>query len=342
MRALVLQQPGEAPQLAVQDLPEPELGPHDVLVQVAACGVCYHDVLVMRGVLRRGIKPDIVLGHEIAGQVAKVGSLVTTVAEGDPVASILTEACGLCDRCRMGREHRCRNGRGIGHAIDGGFAEYVKVKETSLAVLPPGLGPAQACILGCPMGVSLQALADVARLQVGETALITGAGGGLGVHLIQIAKAMGARVLAVTTSPQKMEQLEGLGADEVLLADELDFSELARALTEDKGVQVVINSVGPTIFDSCLNSLAQFGRMVILGDVTGGQVTVSPAEILFRDAVIAGSSGTSRENLLKVARLVQMGRVQPIISQTFPLEESMEAYRLMLNKESFGRLALVP
>ncbi len=342
MRALVLEEPGPRPRLSVQDVPEPELGPHDVLVRVAACGVCYHAVLVMRGVLRRGVKPRIVLGHEIAGQVEKVGPLVTAVAVGDPVASILTNACGLCDRCRMGREHRCRNGQGIGHSIDGGFAEYVKVRETSLAVLPPDLDITQACILGCPMGVALQALTDVARLQAGETVLITGAGGGLGVHLVQLAKALGARVFAVTTSPQKVERLEGLGADQVLLAEDLDFSELARALTEDEGVDVAVNTVGPTVFPSCLNSLAQFGRMVILGDVTGGGVNLVPAELLFRDAVIAGSSGTSRQNLLKVARLVQMGRVRPIVSQAFSLQEATDAYRLMLNKESFGRLVLAP
>ena len=342
MRALVLEEGGQHPKLAVRNLPEPELGPHDVLVRVAACGLCYHDVLVMRGVLRRGVKPQVVLGHEIAGRVEKLGPLVTSVAVGDPVASILTDACGLCDRCRMGREHRCRNGQGIGHSIDGGFAEYVKVREHSLAVLPPDMDLVQASILGCPMGVALQALDDVAHLQAGETALITGAGGGLGVHLVQLAKALGARVFAVTTSPQKVERLEGLGADQVLLAEDLDFSELARALTEDEGVEVVVNTVGPTVFHACLNSLAQFGRMVVLGDVTGGEVSLVPAELLFRDAVIAGSSGTSRHNLLRVARLVQLGRVRPIISQTLPLEEALEAQRVMLTRESFGRLALVP
>ena len=342
MRALVLEASGQTPTLAVRDLPEPELGPHDVLVRVAACGVCYHDVLVMRGILRRGIKPNVVLGHEIAGRVEKIGPLVTSVAVGDPVASILTNACGVCDRCRMGREHRCRNGQGIGHSIDGGFAEEVRIRENSLAVLPPDLDLIQACILGCPMGVALRALDDVARVQVGETVLVTGAGGGLGVHLIQLARALGARVFAVTTSPQKMDHLQELGADQVLLAEDLDFSELARALSADEGVDVVVDTVGPTMFQSCLNSLAQFGRMVLLGDVTGGQVSLAPAEVLFRDAVIAGSSGTSRQNLLKAARLVEMGRVRPIVSQTFPLEEALAAYNLMLGKESFGRLALVP
>jgi acryloyl-coenzyme A reductase len=342
MRALVLEEPGEKPQLAIRDLPVPEPGPDEVLVKVAASGMCYHDVLVMRGILRRGIKPNIVLGHEISGHVAKIGSSVTTVSEGDLVASILTDACGFCDRCRSGKEHRCRNGQGIGHTKDGGFAEYVKIREFSLVVLPPNLNSIGASLLGCPIGVALQALSDIAKLQLGETTLITGAGGGLGVHLTQIAKSMGSRVLAVTTSPEKIDRLEHLGADEVILADELDFSEIARALTNDEGVDVVINCVGGTVFNSCLNSLAQFGRMVVLGDLTGDSARVAPAEILFRDAVISGSSGTSRENLRQAAQLVNIGKVEPTISGVFTIDEASKAYEMMLNKESFGRVALTP
>ena len=342
MRALILEEPGDKPKIVIRDIPEPDLGPNDVLVKVVSCAMCFHDVLVMRGILRRGVMPNIVLGHEISGHVAKVGNLVTSVSEGDAVASILTSTCGVCDRCSNGREHRCRNGQGIGHTINGGYADYVRVSETSLVVLPPDIDLRQACILGCPMGVAFQALTEVAKIKKGETALITGAGGGLGVHLIQLVKALGARAFAVTTSAEKIPRLEELGAEEVILAEDIDFSEVVKAFTEDEGVDVVIDSVGPSIFRYCLNSLSQFGRMVILGDVTGGEVPFRPAELLFRDAVIAGSSGTSRENLLKVVELVQANHVRPIISQTFSLDKAIEAYQLMLNKQSFGRVALIP
>ena len=342
MHALVLDQSTQPPLMSVIEMPTPELGPHDVLVKVAAAGVCYHDILAARGVLRRGISPNVVLGHEISGFVEDTGNLVTKFTRGQKVASILTEACGLCDRCRSGREHRCRNGRGIGHSINGGFAEYTKIKETSLTLVPEGIEMTAAALLGCPIGVGVQALLEVAKLEMGETVLITGAGGGLGTHMVQIGKAVGARVMAVTSSPEKIVRLEDLGADDVLLMEDIDFSEIARALTEDEGVDVVVDCVGPSVFQSCVASLTQFGRMVILGDVTGGEVVLRPAEILFRDAQISGSSGTSIKNLERAASLLSSGAVNPVISEKLSLHEWDQAYEHMINKESFGRICLIP
>lgn len=342
MQALVLDQSVQPPLMAVMEIPKPELGPHDVLVKVAAAGVCYHDILAAGGVLRRGVSPNIVLGHEISGYVEEIGALVTKFTQGQKVSSILTEACGLCDRCRSGREHRCRNGQGIGHAINGGFAEYTKIKETSLTLVPEGIDMTTAALLGCPIGVGVQAMLDVAKLEMGETVLITGAGGGLGTHMVQIGKAVGARVMAVTSSPEKMSKLEDLGADDVLLMEDIDFSEIARALTGDEGVDVVIDCVGPSVFQSCVASLNQFGRMVILGDVTGGEVVLRPAEILFRDAQISGSSGTSIRNLERAGALVSSGVVSAVISEELALSQWDIAYEHMTNRESFGRVCLIP
>ena len=342
MQALVLDQSVQPPLMSVIEIPKPELGPHDVLIKVAAAGVCYHDILAAGGVLRRGISPNVVLGHEISGHVEEIGDLVTKFTPGQKVASILTNACGLCDRCRSGREHRCRNGQGIGHSLNGGFAEYTKIKETSLTLVPEGINMTAAALLGCPIGVGIQAMLDVAKLEMGETVLITGAGGGLGTHLVQIGKAIGARVMAVTSSPEKMAPLENLGADDVLLMEDIDFSEIARALTEDEGVDVVIDCVGPSVFQSCVASLSQFGRMVILGDVTGGEVVLRPAEILFRDAQISGSSGTSIRNLERAASLVSSEAVNAVISEELSLSQWNLAYEHMMNKESFGRVCLIP
>lgn len=342
MKALVLDQSVQPPLMSVLEIPMPELGPHDVLVKVAAAGVCYHDILAAGGILRRGISPNVVLGHEISGYVEEIGDLVTKFIPGQKVASILTEACGLCDRCRSGREHRCRHGRGIGHAINGGFAEYTKIKETSLTLVPDDINMTAAALLGCPIGVGIQAMIDVAKLEMGETLLITGAGGGLGTHMIQIGKAIGARVMAVTSSPEKIAKLENLGADDILLMEDVDFSEIARALTEDEGVDVVVDCVGPTVFQSCVASLNQFGRMVILGDVTGGEIVFRPAEILFRDAQISGSSGTSLKNLERAASLLSSGAVNAVISEELSLHQWDLAYQHMTTRESFGRVCLIP
>lgn len=342
MKALVLESPGEEPSLAVKEVAVPDLGPRDVLVKVAACGLCHHDVAVMQGLLRRGVKPQIVLGHEISGRVSEVGDSVTAAKPGDPVTSTLTTFCGQCTRCLRGREYRCYRAQGIGHAVDGGFAQFVKLPETSLVPIPEDVDLEEAAIFACPMGVVLQALQDVARVQPSETVLVAGSGGGLGVHAIQIASALGARVLAATTSPHKVERLERLGTSEVILADELDYSEFALALTEDQGVDVVVNTVGSALFRSSLESLAQFGRMALLGEVTGDRVSLNPAEILFRDATVVGSTGAGRRHIIRVAEMVHSGLIKPVISQRFALQEAATAYRLMREKKTFGRVVLVP
>ena len=282
MRALILQTPGNPPQLTVAERPKPIPAPGEALVRVAACGFCHHDRLVMAGALRRGVT----LGHEIAGIVEGTAPGVHRVQPGDRVVALLTNACGQCDRCRAGRQHRCRRGPGIGHARDGGFAEYVAISQHSLLPIPDALPLAQSALLACPAGVALQALTATA-LAPGETVAITGAGGGLGVHAVQLAAALGARALAVTSSPQKAPSLTALGADQVIETGELDFAEIIMALTADQGADVVIDTVGAATIQSSIKSLAQYGRLALLGEVGGkGDLNTLIPEIIFRDAQI--------------------------------------------------------
>ncbi len=340
MRALVLEQPGNPPVLAVRHIPAPVPSPHEVLVEVAACGFCHHDLLVMAGVLRRGVRPGVVLGHEISGVVADVGTSVTGFRPGDHVVSLLTNACGQCDRCRSGRAHRCLNGMGIGHSRDGGFAEYVAVSESSLVRIPLELDLLRAALFACPMGVALRGAEYVARIGPGDITVVTGAGGGLGIHALQVAAALGSRVLAVTTSPDKLGNFAPLGAEEILHTGELDFSELVLALTEDRGADVVLDTVGSALFPSTWRSLAQFGRLALLGEVTGSPVELNLAEVIFRDAQVLGSSGVSRREVAQIADMVSSGSVTPIVAGTLPLEEAGAAFELLAGRKVLGRLVL--
>ena len=341
MKAIVLKEPGTPQGLRLTDVEQPTLGPRDVLVKVAAAGVCHHDVVVMRGVLRRGIKADVVLGHEIAGTAVETGPDVTSVAVGDRVVSILTECCGTCSRCVAGLEHRCVNGHGIGHSVDGGYAEMVRLTELSLRPIPDGVSFEQAAVCACPIGVALHAIRDLAKPQAGETALVTGATGGLGVHSAQILKLMGARVFAVTGSAEKIERLNEIGVDEVLFSPDLDFHWEVLALTEDAGVNVLIDTVGSVVFDSAFQSLAQYGRMVMVGEVTGGKVQFNPANLLFKDAHLMGSSGVSRRVLDEALELVRRGRIRPIVT-AFPLSDAPKVHQMLMDRELFGRAVLVP
>ena len=342
MRALILQEPGNLPKLSVMDVPEPTPGADEALVRVEACGFCHHDRSVMAGLLRRGVRPGVILGHEIVGVIEAVGAEVDGIRAGDRVVTLLTNACGRCDRCLAGREHRCRNGEGIGHGCNGGFAEYVAVSQHSIVPLPGGPATAGEALLACPIGVALQAVDAVAGIQAGETVVVTGAGGGLGVHAVQAAAALAARVLAVTSSPGKSERLRGYGADEVIETGELDFSEIVAALTGDERADVVIDTVGSALFPSTLRSLGQYGRLVLLGEVAGGRVEFNPAELIFRDIRLMGTSGSSRADVENAADMTAYGYMTPVVDRALPLEEADQAFELLSNRATFGRVLLTP
>ena len=342
MKALFVKTPGEEPELELREVDTPYPDADRVLVRVASAGLCNHDVAIMRGVLRRGVDHDVVLGHEISGTVEAIGPDVTGVQVGDAVVSTLTVFCGVCERCVNGREYRCYQGQGIGHAVNGGFAEFVTLPGRCLVKLPSGFELESASILACPMGVALHALRDVARVKSDDIVLVTGAGGGLGVHALQLAVTLGARAMAATSSPEKLDELEKYAPGDVVLGGELDFSEIVLALTEDRGVDVVVETVGSATFASSLRSLAQFGRLVTLGEVEGKRVSFNLAEIIFRDAAVLGSSGASRSDIVEVVSLVAEGKVTPVISHRVPLADALDAYRLVHERRSLGRVVLVP
>ena len=324
--------------------PTPAPAPGEVLLRVDACGFCHHDRLVMAGALRRGVTPGVILGHEIASTVVSAAAGVTDWQPGDRAVSLLTAACGQCDRCRAGREHRCRVGAGIGHGRDGGFAEYVALPASALVRIPEGMPAEQAALLACPAGVALNAV-NAADIAAGDTVVVTGAGGGLGVHAVQLAAQRGAQVIAATTSPAKTPLLESLGAAPVIEIDaDTDLAAIVMALTDDAGADVVIDTVGPPVWPAALRCLGQYGRLALVGDVSGAATPVNLAELIFRDLRVMGIAGVSRDTLVQAVGLAAAGELRPILSQVLPLtaEGVGEAWLAVAERRVAGRVVLVP
>ncbi|MXY22591.1 MAG: alcohol dehydrogenase catalytic domain-containing protein [Dehalococcoidia bacterium] len=341
MKALFVREPGTPPEFEIRDVPEPSARAGQVVVRVEAAGLCGHDIAIMTGLLRRGVDLDIILGHEISGRIAQAGEGVDGLSVGDPVVTSLTAFCGECDRCGAGLDYRCRFGRGVGHGLNGGFAEYVRLPSRSVTRIPQGIDMAGAALLACPIGVCVRAV-SIANIQSGEVGLVSGAGGGLGVHALQVVSAMGSQVFAATSSPEKLDALERFAPGSVILGGELDFSELVLAFTEDEGADVVIDTVGSATFASSLRSLAQYGRMVLLGEVAGGRARVGLTDIMFRDAAIRGSTGASLGDIQGAIELVESGQVEPVVYATLPIEEAAEAVRMVTSREALGRVVLTP
>ncbi len=348
MDALSVVEAGRPPRLAVVKRPTPSPGAGEALLRVEACGFCHHDLLVMSGRLRRGVSPGVILGHEIAATVVSIGAdtsgEATQLRPGDRVVSLLTAACGRCARCRAGREHRCLVGAGVGHGRDGGFAEYVVLPTTALVPAPESIPAERAALLACPAGVALTGI-EAAGVAAGETVVVTGASGGLGTHAAQLAAMLGAQVIAVTTSPDNTERLEQLGAWVVIEAEDgLDIADAVMALTDDAGADAVIDTVGPPLWPATLRCLGQYGRLALLGDVTGEPAPLRLAEAIFRDLRITGVSGVSRAALQRTVDLAAAGRLRPVASETLPLTDEgvAEAWRLVATGSLLGRATLTP
>lgn len=343
MRALFIKTPGAVPELEIRQVDDPQARDGEVVIEVGAAGLCGHDVAAMTGLLRRGVSLDVIPGHEVAGRIAQVGANVSGVSAGDPVAASLTAFCGDCDRCADGRDYRCRFGKGLGHGVNGGFAEYVRLPARCAVPIPEGVETVQAALAACPIGVCVRALREAARLDAGDSVLVTGAGGGLGTHAVQAAAALGAeRVFGVTSSPEKLDALENLVPGGAILGGEFDFSELALAFTEDEGVDVVIDTVGAATVRSSIRSLAQRGRAVIIGEVTGGRAPINLTNLMFRDATLRGSTGANGADFATALQMLGRRDIRAVVHEIMPLDEAGEAVRRLSAGEVFGRIVLSP
>ena len=341
MKALVLHEWGGP--LKMEEVPIPKVGPNEALLKVRACGIGLTLRWVREG--ESGGSVPRIIGHEIAGEVVEIGEQVTNVKVGDRVCVTFYLTCGKCEFCRKNRETLCRNFRGyVGAAIDGGFAEYAKLPEENLILLPDEIPFVEASIIPDAIATPLHVLRERAQAKPSDTVMIVGAGGGVGIHAVQMARLCGARVIAVDLSPDKLAKTKELGADEVINAAEKDFAEEARRLTNGEGVDAIIDFVcTPETLDKDYRSLDTAGRLVCVahGRPTGGRLTITPGNLLAKELVITGSRYCTRQEIIETIEMVRQGRIKPVITQTFSLAEVPHALELIDERKIVGRAVMV-
>jgi acryloyl-coenzyme A reductase len=345
MRAVVAEKTGPPTVLRVADVAAREPAPREIRIAVAACGICFHDVVVRSGTFRRGVEMPVILGHEVAGTIEKLGSQVREFRCGDLVATTTyRHVCGHCRHCRGGRETSCPERIFLGDAgLNGGYAELVCVDEEAVVKVPFGISLEEASIVACTVGTELNAVRDVGRVRLGERVLVTGAGGGLGLHGVQLARLAGAFTIAVTTTSAKAGHIRDAGADEVIVIERgEDFSCGVRRVTDGRGVDVVIDNVGSPVFEAVRRSVADDGRIVLTGQLTGDFIAINPAQLFLRNVSILTAKGVSRSQLADALDLVARRRIKPVIDRVFPLEGAAEAHRLVEAGLSTGRIVLKP
>ena len=343
MRAVIQDGIGPPEILQVRNVPRPAQPSGDeVLIRLRAAGVCYHDLLVRDGTFRHLVQFPLVPGHEMAGDVLAVGEQVSRISIGDQVASTNRETCGHCDLCRSGQEGLCPNQRFFGHNGPGAYGEYALVRENALSVVPRSIPPEAACMLACAIGTELHAIREVGRVKAGDAVLITGAGGGLGIHGVQLAKLSGAFVVALTSTTGKEAAIRNAGADEVVTITRGErFDEKLRAITP-AGFDVICDNVGEPVFASCFRTLAIGGRYVFVGQLNALAISFNPAWLLLRNTALLGSNSSTRKELDDVVKLVDRGRVKPVLDRPMPLDEAAAAHRRVMTAEATGRVVLIP
>jgi acryloyl-coenzyme A reductase len=339
MQAVVFREFGAPEQLVVAEVPRPAPGASDVLVRVEAAGICYHDLLDRAGKLPDA-RPGRILGHEIAGEVVEVGPQVVGVAPGQRVVLFQRIYCGRCRYCLSGRHDLCRDSGVLGSHVDGGYAEYVCAPAVNAIVLPDEVDWVAGALGVCPIGTSVRAALGVAGLSAGQTALVTGASGGLGLHEIQIARTVGARVIAVTSSEDKAAAIRAVGADDVVVSPDLRFSGAVWRLTEKQGVDVVLDNVVTGTLGESLRSLGALGLAVVLGNVGVSPLEVNPGLIIGRRLRIAGSGNATYEDVRRGLQMLANGQIRAQVGHVLPFPRAAEAHALLEGRGVVGRVVL--
>ncbi|HME90500.1 MAG TPA: zinc-binding dehydrogenase [Myxococcaceae bacterium] len=342
MQAVVLRAFGSPDNLRSESVANPSAGLGEVLLRVRACGVCFHDVINRRGNLPRTRVPAI-LGHEAAGEVIAVGDGVSGWSVGDGAATLQRLSCGVCAACRAGRPSLCKvDARFFGEEIAGGYAELMAAPVAGLGRVPRGTPWEVAATACCTTGTAVHCVRTRGRVQAGETVLITGASGGVGVQAVQLARHDGAHVIAVTSSERKAAALFAAGAHDVIVSPDLDFAAEVRRRSGGEGANVALEIVGSGTFLQSLRALAPGGRLVVVGNLETASVSLNPGLMIVKELTILGAYATTRKELEEAFELIRSGAVKPWVAEVLPLRDAAQAHRRLEERAVTGRLVLRP
>jgi NADPH2:quinone reductase len=322
MKALVCKEYGPPEKLVIEDYPDPIPAEGEVLVDIKAAGINFPDVLLIAGTYQVKVPPPFVPGNEAAGIVEAVGEGVAGVKPGDRV--IITPKAG-------------------------GFAEKCVLPEKLCLPLPDGMSYEQGAGFTITYATSYHAYRQCTQLKAGETVLVLGAAGGVGITAVEIAKALGAKVIAAASSEEKLQFARKAGADETINYSETSLRDAVKELTGGRGVDVVYDPVGGELAQMALRSLAWHGRYLVIGFACG-DIPNFPANIaLLKEASIIGvwwgtwsnhNPGDSLQNMMELAAMVGQGQLNPRVTESYPLDHFVDAFAAITERRARGKVVL--
>ncbi|HEX3537765.1 MAG TPA: zinc-binding dehydrogenase [Stellaceae bacterium] len=336
MKALVLREHGHGGLAYETDFPDPAPGEGDVVLRVRAASLNYHDVFTRRGMPGIRIPMPAVMGLDVAGEIAALGPGVIEWRVGDRV---------------VGDPINRIEGGLTGETIHGGLAEFCRLKAHQLVRIPDGVGFEQAAALPCAYGTARRMMFTNGHVTAGEKVLILGASGGVGVCCVQLAKAVGATVIAATSSEEKAARLTALGADHIVDYGREDFVQAIydrfgkparRGAGTDKGVDVVVNYTGGDTWTKSLRILKVGGRLLTCGATAGYDPKEDIRYIWTFELQVLGSNGWARDDITALLGMVKEGKLQAVVDETFSLERANDALDRIENRQVFGKLVVTP
>ncbi len=326
--------------LAIEEVERPQPGHEEVVIRVEACGLCHSDLHVADGdwpQFNKIVKKPLILGHEIAGQVAQKGATVRDLSVGDHVGvPWLHWSCGQCDFCRTGYENLCVAQKITGVTVDGGFAEYVKAPASHTEKIPPGLSSVEAAPLFCA-GVTVYRALRQAEIRPAERLAVFGIGG-LGHVAVQIGVALGAEVTAVDISDEKLALAKSVGAFATHSASAPDT---LKAMRSRGGAHVaIVTSASRAAYDLAFNSLRPTGTLLAVG-LPAENICFAPIMMASKEVRIRASAVGTRQDVREVLAMAAAGKVRCRVA-TRPLEDANEALEELRRGQVTGRVALMP
>ena len=336
MRALVLREHGAGGLSLETAFPDPAPGDGDVVLRVRAASLNYHDVFTRRGMPGIRIPMPAIMGLDVAGEIVALGAGVAGWRIGDRV---------------LGDPINRVEGGLTGETVHGGLAEYCRLRAHQLIAIPDSVGFAEAAALPCAYGTARRMMVAKGHVAAGEKVLILGASGGVGVCCVQLAKLAGATVIAATSSAEKATRLRALGADDIIDYAQEDFVQAVyarygkparRGAGSDRGLDVVVNYTGGDTWTKSLRILRVGGRLLTCGATAGYDPPEDIRFIWTFELQILGSNGWAREDVTALLDLVQAGKLQAVIDETFPLERAEEVLLRLENRQVFGKLIVTP
>jgi NADPH:quinone reductase-like Zn-dependent oxidoreductase len=342
VKAVVFHEFGGLDVLRVEDVPDPEPMPGEVVIDISASALNHLDVDIREGVSRFPVEPPFILGVEPAGRIAEVGDGVEGWQTGDRVVPYLMDTCGGCRYCKTGRESLCFSPGFISFSTGGAYAEKLACSARHLIRVPEGLSDELAAATQIAFATSWHMLFTRGRLQPGEIVMINSVGSGIGSAAVQLAKMAGAFVIGNASSQEKLDHAASLGMDVGIDYTQQDVVEEVMRVTDGMGADLVYEHVGGQSFQFGLESLAKDGRLVICGG-HGGEVVPFDIIPFFRaQKQIIGSFVFTREEVVKSLDMAAQGKITPLVHATFPLEQARDAMEMMERREHFGKILLTP